>query len=299
MRAKPKSSICWPVSTPMSCATRVVTTPATRSSSAASAMRCSWFRRGVLYPHVIPVIGNGVVIDMPTLFNEIDTLEGRGVSCAKLVISSQAHLIFPWHQALDALYEAGRGDARIGTTLKGIGPAYADKARREGLRAELGARSRGLRRGDQRARRQSQQRDRRARRRATRRRRDRRSLRGVRPATGAVRGRHRPAAARCPGPRRSPAVGGRAGDVPRPRSRHLSVRHVVESHSRRRMRRHRHRAARTSPASSASPRRTRPVSAAGRSPPSSSTSSATSWSTSAASSARSPVADAAPAGSIA
>jgi adenylosuccinate synthase len=90
---------------------------------------------GVLYPHVIPVIGNGVVVDMPTLFNEIDTLEGRGVSCAKLLVSSQAHLIFPWHQALDALYEAGRGDARIGTTLKGIGPAYADKARREGVRA--------------------------------------------------------------------------------------------------------------------------------------------------------------------
>ncbi|HEX3089712.1 MAG TPA: adenylosuccinate synthetase, partial [Ilumatobacteraceae bacterium] len=90
---------------------------------------------GVLYPHVIPVIGNGVVVDMPTLFNEIDTLEGRGVSCAKLKVSSQAHLIFPWHQALDALYEAGRGDARIGTTLKGIGPAYADKARREGVRA--------------------------------------------------------------------------------------------------------------------------------------------------------------------
>jgi adenylosuccinate synthase len=91
---------------------------------------------GVLYPHIIPVIGNGVVVDMPTLFNEIDTLQARGVSCAKLVVSSQAHLIFPWHQALDALYEAGRGDARIGTTLKGIGPAYADKARREGLRAE-------------------------------------------------------------------------------------------------------------------------------------------------------------------
>ncbi len=90
---------------------------------------------GVLYPHVFPVIANGVVVDMPTLFNEIDTLEGRGVSCAKLMVSSQAHLIFPWHQALDALYEAGRGDARIGTTLKGIGPAYADKARREGVRA--------------------------------------------------------------------------------------------------------------------------------------------------------------------
>jgi adenylosuccinate synthase len=90
---------------------------------------------GVLYPHIVPVIGNGVVVDLPTLFREIDTLEGRGISCAKLKVSSQAHLIFPWHQSLDALYEAGRGDGKIGTTLKGIGPAYADKARRIGLRA--------------------------------------------------------------------------------------------------------------------------------------------------------------------
>jgi adenylosuccinate synthase len=91
---------------------------------------------GVLYPHIIPVIGNGVVVDLPTLFKEIDTLQSRGIDCGKLRVSSQAHLIFPWHQALDALYEAGRGDDRIGTTLKGIGPAYADKARRVGLRAE-------------------------------------------------------------------------------------------------------------------------------------------------------------------
>ena len=89
---------------------------------------------GVLYPHIVPVIGNGVVVDLPTLFREVDTLEGRGISCAKLRVSSAAHLIFPWHQALDALYEARRGDERIGTTLKGIGPAYADKARRIGLR---------------------------------------------------------------------------------------------------------------------------------------------------------------------
>ena len=91
---------------------------------------------GVLYPHIIPVIGNGVVVDLPTLFKEIDTLESRNISCAKLKVSSQCHLIFPWHQSLDALYEAGRGDDRIGTTLKGIGPAYADKARRIGIRAE-------------------------------------------------------------------------------------------------------------------------------------------------------------------
>ena len=90
---------------------------------------------GVLYPHIIPVIGNGVVVDLPTLFKEIDTLESRGISCAKLKVSSQAHLIFPWHQSLDALYEAKRGDEKIGTTLKGIGPAYSDKARRIGLRA--------------------------------------------------------------------------------------------------------------------------------------------------------------------
>ena len=90
---------------------------------------------GVLYPHVRPVIGNGVVVDLPTLFKEIDGLEARGVSCAGLRVSDQAHLIFPWHQALDALLEARRGDERIGTTLKGIGPAYADKARRDGIRA--------------------------------------------------------------------------------------------------------------------------------------------------------------------
>jgi adenylosuccinate synthase len=91
---------------------------------------------GVLYPHITPIIANGVVVDMPTLFNEIDTLHGRGVDCSKLRVSSQAHLIFPWHQRLDALQEAGLGDNRIGTTLKGIGPAYADKARRLGIRAE-------------------------------------------------------------------------------------------------------------------------------------------------------------------
>jgi len=89
---------------------------------------------GVLYDHVTPVIGNGVVVDLPTLFDEIDRLESRGVSCGRLRVSSQAHLIFPWHQTLDALAESRLGDAKIGTTLKGIGPAYADKANRTGVR---------------------------------------------------------------------------------------------------------------------------------------------------------------------
>ncbi len=89
---------------------------------------------GVLYSTVIPVIGNGVVVDLPTLFKEIDTLEGRGVSCERLKVSSRAQLIFPWHQALDAVFENSLGGGKIGTTLKGIGPAYADKARRVGIR---------------------------------------------------------------------------------------------------------------------------------------------------------------------
>ena len=90
---------------------------------------------GILYDHVIPVIANGVVVDLPTLFTEVAALEARGVSCAELKVSSHAHLVFPWHQAHDAIAETVRGDDKIGTTLKGIGPAYADKARRVGIRA--------------------------------------------------------------------------------------------------------------------------------------------------------------------
>ena len=90
---------------------------------------------GVLYDSVTPVIGNGVVVDLPTLFAEIDTLESRGVSCARLKISTLAHLIFPWHQRHDAISETLRGEAKLGTTLKGIGPAYADKVKRIGVRA--------------------------------------------------------------------------------------------------------------------------------------------------------------------
>ena len=90
---------------------------------------------GVLYETVVPVIGNGVVVDLPTLFAEIDTLEWRGVSCKRLRVSTLAHLIFPWHQRHDAMSEALRGDAKLGTTLKGIGPAYADKVKRIGVRA--------------------------------------------------------------------------------------------------------------------------------------------------------------------
>jgi len=89
---------------------------------------------GVFYDTVTPVIGNGVVVDLPTLFKEIDALESRGISTARLKVSSLAHLIFPWHQAMDAALEVARGDFKIGTTLKGIGPAYVDKVKRAGIR---------------------------------------------------------------------------------------------------------------------------------------------------------------------
>ena len=89
---------------------------------------------GVFYDTVTPVIGNGVVVDLPTLFKEIDALESRGISTARMKVSSLAHLIFPWHQAMDAALEAARGDGKIGTTLKGIGPAYVDKVKRAGIR---------------------------------------------------------------------------------------------------------------------------------------------------------------------
>ncbi len=91
---------------------------------------------GVLSPDVIPIIGNGVVIDTGVLIEEIDGLQARGVSCERLLISANAHLIMPHHRALDRVTERFLGNARIGTTGRGIGPAYSDKAARMGIRAQ-------------------------------------------------------------------------------------------------------------------------------------------------------------------
>jgi adenylosuccinate synthase len=91
---------------------------------------------GVLSPDVIPIIGNGVVIDPGVLIEEIDGLQARGVSCERLLISANAHLIMPHHRALDRVTERFLGNARIGTTGRGIGPAYSDKAARMGIRAQ-------------------------------------------------------------------------------------------------------------------------------------------------------------------
>jgi adenylosuccinate synthase len=91
---------------------------------------------GVLSPGVVPVIGNGVVIDPEVLLGEIAGLAERGVSCDRLLISANAHLIMPHQRALDRVGERYLGKARIGTTGRGIGPAYADKVARTGIRVQ-------------------------------------------------------------------------------------------------------------------------------------------------------------------
>jgi adenylosuccinate synthase len=90
---------------------------------------------GILHPGITCVIGNGVVIDPAALFAEIDELAGAGIDVGKrIVISDKAHVILPYHRDLDLLAEARRGERKIGTTSRGIGPAYEDKIARRGIR---------------------------------------------------------------------------------------------------------------------------------------------------------------------
>jgi len=91
---------------------------------------------GVLYDHITPVIGNGVVVDPRVLLAEIDMLEGKGVDTSRLKVGGNAHLILPYHQELDKVAERYLGKNKLGTTKRGIGPAYADKASRVGLRVQ-------------------------------------------------------------------------------------------------------------------------------------------------------------------
>lgn len=91
---------------------------------------------GILTPEVVPVIGNGVVIDASVLFREIDGLNDRGVDTSKLLISANAHLITGYHVTLDKVTERFLGKAQIGTTGRGIGPTYSDKIARIGIRVQ-------------------------------------------------------------------------------------------------------------------------------------------------------------------
>jgi adenylosuccinate synthase len=89
---------------------------------------------GICYPHAACIIGNGVVINPRVLLEELDSLKSRGVDVNNLHISDRAHIIMPWHILLDGLEEETRGESAIGTTKKGIGPAFADKTARKGIR---------------------------------------------------------------------------------------------------------------------------------------------------------------------
>jgi adenylosuccinate synthase len=91
---------------------------------------------GVLYPHITSVIGSGVVVNPATLIGELDMLAARGIDTSRVRVSAAAHVIMPYHVALDRAQEARLGNGKVGTTGRGIGPAYADRAWRVGLRME-------------------------------------------------------------------------------------------------------------------------------------------------------------------
>jgi adenylosuccinate synthase len=91
---------------------------------------------GILYPHITPIIGNGVVVEPEALLTELDELARRDIDTSRLVVSGNAHLIMPYHLELDRVTERYLGKNALGTTKRGIGPAYADKAARVGLRVQ-------------------------------------------------------------------------------------------------------------------------------------------------------------------
>ena len=91
---------------------------------------------GILTPGCVPVIGNGVVIDLEVLFGELDAMDAQGVDTSLLVVSANAHIIAPYHVTLDKVTERFLGKSKIGTTGRGIGPTYADKVGRVGLRVQ-------------------------------------------------------------------------------------------------------------------------------------------------------------------
>src|SRR4051794_11777978 len=91
---------------------------------------------GILYPGKLCAIGNGVVVDPKVLTDELDDLRARGIDIGGLRVSANAHLIMPYHLLLDHAGEVKLGKSEIGTTRRGIGPAYADKAARLGIRVQ-------------------------------------------------------------------------------------------------------------------------------------------------------------------
>ena len=233
---------------------------------------------GILTPGVTNVIGNGVVVDPGVLLTELAGLEERGVDTADLLLSADAHLIMPYHVAIDKVTERFLGSKKIGTTGRGIGPCYQDKLARVGVRVADVLDEKILTQKVEAALEFKNQvlvkiYNRKAPRPAARRRRGARAGRVVQ----APHLRHPPAAQPGARARRDGAARGFAGHAPRRRPRHLPVRDVVEPDVRWRGGRFGHRTRTRSRPCSASSRPTPPASDRARSRPSSSTSTAPTW----------------------
>ena len=221
------------------------------------------------------VIGNGVVVDPKVLLAEIDGLAERGVDVSRLLISGDAHLIMPHHRALDRVVERYLGSARIGTTGRGIGPAYGDKVARMGIRLQDLLDPGILRKKLELVLREKNQ--------ILFKVYNRKAIDveaiveeylGVRGAAAAVHRRDPGDALGRPGPGRDGAAGGRPGHHARHGPRHLPVRDLVQPDGRWRLRRRGHPADRDHPGHRRSARRTPPGSAPARSRPSCSTTTA-------------------------
>ena len=198
---------------------------------------------GILTPGVTNVIGNGVVVDPGVLLDELAGLEGRGVDTSSLLISADAHLIMPYHVAMDKVTERFLGKAKIGTTGRGIGPAYQDKVSRIGVRvADLLDEKILHQKVEAALELKNQVLVKVYNRRGARRRHGRRRGAGPRPPLRRPDRRHPPAAQPGARARRDRAAGGGAGHAAGRRPRHLPVRHQLESDGGRRGRRLGHRA---------------------------------------------------------
>lgn len=91
---------------------------------------------GVMYPGALSVIGNGCIVDPSVMLEELDTLQGQGITCEGLRVSGNAHIVMPYHKDLDGAHEKHLGKNLIGTTKRGVGPCYMDKMNRTGLRVQ-------------------------------------------------------------------------------------------------------------------------------------------------------------------
>ena len=134
MKARGKSLTTLPAALPRSSDSPAGPTPVTPSSTTRASFSFTWCLPGLFWPDACAIIGNGVVIDADVLMSELTELDSRGIDTSRFYVSERAHLIMPYHILLDQLEEEAKGSAAIGTTGRGVGPAYTDKVSRLGIR---------------------------------------------------------------------------------------------------------------------------------------------------------------------